>query len=167
MIDENGSGYGSGYGYGDGYGYGNGNGNGSGDGSGNSFGYGNGSGSGDGSGNGFGYGSGNGCGDGYADCSGYGYGNDSGCGSGYVYEDSSLTEKSRFIFIKKIWRILSMKWLKRIMEYHVDKQLAEKCGLEVKDICVHEYQNNLEFDSRPRYQKAAKPTCKKCGEFYK
>ncbi len=60
-----------------------------------------------------------------------------------------------------------MKWLKRITEYYRDKVLAAKCGLEVKDICVHEYQNNFGLDSRPRHEKAVKPKCKKCGEFYK
>ena len=33
--------------------------------------------------------------------------------------------------------------------------------------CVHEYQNNFGEDSRPRYVKAQKPMCKKCGEFYR
>jgi hypothetical protein len=33
--------------------------------------------------------------------------------------------------------------------------------------CVHEYQNDFGEDSRPRYVKAQKPMCKKCGEFYR
>ena len=31
-----------------------------------------------------------------------------------------------------------MKWLKRIKEYYKNKELADKCGLEIKDICKHE-----------------------------
>ena len=29
-------------------------------------------------------------------------------------------------------------WIRRVVEHWNDKKLAEKCGLEVKDICVHE-----------------------------
>lgn len=60
-----------------------------------------------------------------------------------------------------------MNWLKRIIEYYRDKQFAEKCGLLVKNICVHEYENNFGKDARPRFEKTANPKCKKCGEFYK
>lgn len=58
-------------------------------------------------------------------------------------------------------------WLNRVCEYSNDKKLAEKCGLEVKDICVHEHENNFAKDSRPRFEKSLNPRCKKCGEFYK
>lgn len=60
-----------------------------------------------------------------------------------------------------------MNWLNRIVEHYRDKVLADKCGLQVKDICVHEYENNFGKDSRPRYVKTRKPKCKKCGEFYR
>ena len=48
-------------------------------------------------------------------------------------------------------------WLKRITEYHVDKRLAEKCGLEVNEICAHEPDFTYQDDG---YK------CIKCREFY-
>lgn len=49
------------------------------------------------------------------------------------------------------------KWLKRITEYYQDKKLAEKCGLGVKDICVHEWVTGIYTVKH----------CKKCGESHK
>lgn len=57
-----------------------------------------------------------------------------------------------------------MKWLKRIKEYYRDKVFAAKCGLEVKDICVHETDGNIYYDSE-RFP--VKYRCIKCGEFYR
>jgi hypothetical protein len=59
-----------------------------------------------------------------------------------------------------------MKWLKRITDYYKDKRLAEKCGLKVKDICIHEadgFIKNCAFEgvTTTEYR------CKKCGEFYR
>ncbi len=56
-----------------------------------------------------------------------------------------------------------MKWIKRITEYYRDKFLAAKCGLEVKDICVHERDGIIYWDKDrfPRHK------CAKCGEFYR
>ena len=53
------------------------------------------------------------------------------------------------------------KWLKRIKEYYRDKVLAEKCGLEAKDICVHESTDEM-YLSNPPWLK-----CIKCGEMYR
>lgn len=57
-----------------------------------------------------------------------------------------------------------MKWLKRIVDYYNDKILACKCGLEVKDICVHESDGYIYWDDE-RFPEKNK--CIKCGEFYK
>lgn len=54
-----------------------------------------------------------------------------------------------------------MKWLKRIKEYYRDKRLAEKCGIEVKDICVHEPIDDTYLSNPPWYK------CDKCGEMYR
>lgn len=55
---------------------------------------------------------------------------------------------------------LQKKLFKRFKEYWRDKELAEKCGLSVKDICVHE----------PVYSKTApddaRVICYKCGQHY-
>ena len=51
-------------------------------------------------------------------------------------------------------------WLNRLREYWNDKKLAEKCGLELKDICVHEEN----FNSITIYPIKK---CIKCGEFYR
>ena len=56
--------------------------------------------------------------------------------------------------------MLKFSRLRRIKEYYRDKQLAEKCGLEVKDICTHETDNNVYFKYTLQYK------CSKCGEFY-
>lgn len=71
------------------------------------------------------------------------------------------------------------KVLKPWIDYFKDKDLAEKCGLEVKDICQHESDNNfhaiskengfyihstVKCDFPPGFQATDK--CKKCGEFY-
>lgn len=56
------------------------------------------------------------------------------------------------------------KWLKRICEYWNDKKLAGKCGLKVKDICVHESDGNIYWD-KERFPERHK--CVKCGEFYR
>ncbi len=57
-----------------------------------------------------------------------------------------------------------MKWLKRIVDYYNDKILACKCGLEVKDICVHEPDISLRRKGGciPDHDK-----CIKCREFYR
>jgi hypothetical protein len=57
------------------------------------------------------------------------------------------------------------KWLKRICEHWKDKKLAEKCGLEVKDICVHESDGNTYMTFQP-YSFPGKYRCKKCGHFW-
>ncbi len=54
-----------------------------------------------------------------------------------------------------------MKWLSRIIEYYRDKQLSEKCGLEAKDICVHEPTFVIMHPDGKTH------TCIKCGEFYR
>lgn len=54
-------------------------------------------------------------------------------------------------------------WLNRLCSYWNDKKLADKCGLNVKDICVHEYDGNVYWDEE-RFP--AKYKCKKCGAFY-
>ncbi len=51
-------------------------------------------------------------------------------------------------------------WIKRLREYWNDKKLAEKCGLEVKDICVHESTFVITHPDGITH------TCIKCGEFY-
>ncbi len=56
-------------------------------------------------------------------------------------------------------------WIARLRLYFEDKQIAEKCGMVYKDVCVHESIDEsgeiLEGKWRPRY------TCNKCGEkFY-
>lgn len=58
------------------------------------------------------------------------------------------------------------KWLCRLREYLHDKKLAEKCGLTVKDICVHESAGNTYRTFEP-YNFPEKRKCIKCGEFYK
>jgi len=57
--------------------------------------------------------------------------------------------------------------LSRIREYMNDKELAEKCGLSVEDICNHEPEMNIGNDDRPRNIKGHYPMCKKCGTLYK
>lgn len=52
------------------------------------------------------------------------------------------------------------KWLKRICEHWNDKKLAEKCGLPVKEICVHEATFVMtHLDGKTH-------TCIKCGAYY-
>lgn len=46
-------------------------------------------------------------------------------------------------------------WMARWMVYMKDKEMAEKCGMNVKDICNHEWISG-------KYMVAH---CKKCGEF--
>ena len=53
------------------------------------------------------------------------------------------------------------KWLKRLCDYWKDKKMAEKCGMEVKDICVH-----ARDDCHPPLDVIIFK-CQKCGEFYK
>jgi len=53
------------------------------------------------------------------------------------------------------------KWLKRLAVYLNDKKLAEKCGLNVKEICVHEATFVMTHPDGQTH------TCIKCGEFYK
>lgn len=63
-----------------------------------------------------------------------------------------------------------MKWIERIFEYMRDKRLAEKCGLEVKDICVHEREPDsapIPYDWDKRFGIDWRFKCKKCGEFYR
>ncbi len=55
------------------------------------------------------------------------------------------------------------KWLKRMAEYWRDKKLAEKCGLHVKDVCVHESDGNYYWDNE-RFPEKNK--CIKCGSYY-
>ena len=55
------------------------------------------------------------------------------------------------------------KWIKRVCEYWKDKQLADKCGLQIKDICVHE----LKPIVYPRPDTIKMWQCIKCGEFYR
>lgn len=50
-----------------------------------------------------------------------------------------------------------MKWLKRITDYYKDKCLAGKCGLDVRDICCHEYRKLIIFNTT-LYK------CQKCGD---
>lgn len=62
-----------------------------------------------------------------------------------------------------------MSTLNRLCSHWNDKKLAEKCGLQVKNICVHEsdgirYAN--QFAERWQKDKAIMK-CIKCGEFYK
>lgn len=52
----------------------------------------------------------------------------------------------------------------QIVEYYNDKKLPDKCGLTVKDICVHEDDGNIYWDAE-RFP--ARYNCIKCGEFYK
>lgn len=54
-----------------------------------------------------------------------------------------------------------MKWLKRIIEYYNDKKMADKYGLTVKDICIHESDHNMLLINPGLYR------CIKCGEFYR
>lgn len=49
------------------------------------------------------------------------------------------------------------KWLKRLTEHWNDKKLADKCGLNVQEICNHEIKYKFK-------QESAKYTCMKCGE---
>lgn len=56
-------------------------------------------------------------------------------------------------------------WLNRVCEFWKDKKLAEKCGLKVGDICVHEYDGNIYMTFEP-YNFPDKYKCKKCGVFY-
>lgn len=51
-------------------------------------------------------------------------------------------------------------FLKRMCDYWKDKKLAEKCGLDVRDICEHE-NDGLIYTSNPPQSK-----CKKCGGFF-
>jgi len=56
-------------------------------------------------------------------------------------------------------------WLNLLCEYWNDKKLAEKCGLEVEDICVHESDGKSYTVPGCAFYSYMK--CKKCGEFYR
>ena len=62
-------------------------------------------------------------------------------------------------------------WLNRLREYWNDKKLAKKCGLQIKDICVHEPDVQLEgFKTLIGFDKSNGGEwfkCKKCGGFYR
>lgn len=46
--------------------------------------------------------------------------------------------------------------------------MADKCGLEVKDICVHEPSTEYKIGDEVTIDtKLVEHYCKKCGEFYK
>jgi len=65
-----------------------------------------------------------------------------------------------------------MNCLKRIIKYYKDKKLADKCGLKVKDICVHEPTDESLILGKTYKDLSGEPfqithhSCKKCGEFY-
>jgi hypothetical protein len=54
-----------------------------------------------------------------------------------------------------------MKWLFRLKEYWNDKKLSEKCGMDIKDICVHE------IDTSDRFININSFKCTKCGRLYR
>ena len=64
-----------------------------------------------------------------------------------------------------------MKWFKRIVEHYKDRRLAQHCGLEVKDVCVHESDSQLEAFKQTVGFDTSKGgdwfMCIKCGEFYR
>jgi hypothetical protein len=66
-----------------------------------------------------------------------------------------------------------MRWLLRIKEYYRDKDLADKCGLDIKDICKHEPSDKKwEIGDKITTMSGEDHTlvehyCIKCGEFYK
>ncbi len=68
-----------------------------------------------------------------------------------------------------------MNILKRLCEYWLDKKLADKCGLAVKDMCVHEsdsFYYDTMSDMYPMngllpYHDFFICKCIKCGEFYR
>lgn len=49
-------------------------------------------------------------------------------------------------------------WLKRLIDYWKDKKLAEKCGLNVSDICVHEWRQGVHLFTDTY--------CMKCGTHF-
>jgi hypothetical protein len=53
--------------------------------------------------------------------------------------------------------------LQRLKERWKDKKLTEKCGLSVREICVHE----LELIIYPRPNTTKMWQCVKCGGFYR
>lgn len=68
----------------------------------------------------------------------------------YKNHDDFLTQtgwKDRFV----INNVIPAKSLKRMCEYWKDKKHAEKCGLEVKDICGHESDSNT-YMTFPNYK---------------
>lgn len=58
-------------------------------------------------------------------------------------------------------------WIRRVVEYWNDKKLAEKCGLEVKEICDHESDGETYCKDFPKWDGVPNYRCKKCGEFYR
>ena len=67
-----------------------------------------------------------------------------------------------------------MRWLLRIKEYYRDKALANKCGLDIKNICKHECDEIIycsesirkHHELEDKCQQTDRQKCKKCGEFY-
>lgn len=57
--------------------------------------------------------------------------------------------------------MINSNWLRRVTEFWKDRVLAEKCGLTVQEICVHESDVNMLLSHPGKY------ICKKCGVFYK
>ena len=58
-------------------------------------------------------------------------------------------------------------WINRIREYWNDKKLADKCGLQVKDICVHEWGVVGFYRDSRETESIVMKKCLKCGEVYK
>lgn len=80
------------------------------------------------------------------------------CGDFYKVKDGEYyKEKQEFQFSE-----LVRQWTGRIAEHYKDKTLAEKCGLNVEDICVHEPNGQTSLIGYPEAYK-----CKKCMVYYR